>query len=1301
MNASDLLDHLAELGVARRRASAPGTARAQVVGSIEVAEAERSSDTFLRARWWERVGSAATPYLLIADDPRHANRVRALGPTDGRRPIQSVKTELLAHSLRQAARLPALEAVRRVADDVTRIGGDGLTLNGLLTRHTLEYRLKRDSDRWAAATAETAGIRPGDSWRGVIGKLGYALQLLPNRGHLARHKARPVVLIHPKATARHLARVDQQGRPPEGLLLADCEAHGAPYGVLVQGSRFRLFDARSASPASEWLELDLRLLGRDRLPFLTLLGPSSLAEGGFAALRREARNFGVALRDRLDRTIRQKALPALAVGMQEWAQERGVDLADDRQREELERAALTLVFRIVFILFCESTGHLPIGNSTYERASLSSLVREAQDTMPKLSKASAALWGGFVRLVRAMRHGNPAWDVPPYNGALFASADFDGAELLEQLELGDPVFAKVLVSIGQDRETARGADFSTLEIAHVGHTYESLLSLRLSLAKRPLRYDARKDRYVQAGGLGDAEIEVGGLLWQTHQGGRKAGGVYYTPVDIVRHLVTRAVLPAYERHLEEVARIAKDRPDQAAKHLLSFAVVDPACGSAHFLVQVAEVLAERTVRFLAEHPLPAVVDALERLRAGASPGVEIEDMSLLRRLLVKHCVFGVDVSAMGAEVATLSLWLASFVPGLSLSYLGRNVQVGDSLIGVVDTKSVVKPRSLFAEVLEKRLEEATALVRAMVSIDDRTPEEVAASHMADQRATRATAGLKRVFDLWTAQQFGLTSARDHVELHGGALIEGTDPEDGRQLVKGGSRLASKHGVMHWPLRFPQVFSGTQRPGFDVVVGNPPWEQVRIEELSFFAMYRPGIQSLSEAGRATAIAELVRERPDLPEKLRERQEGLKISRRALATGEYSQMGAFPDLYKYFCQRYRSLVHEAGFIGVVLPRTAFNTQGSVVFREWLFTRTATRRIDFLLNRKRWIFDTHPQYSIALVVAERGAPEPGHRVEVAGTATSPAQWTRQSSSGGVHLQATAFGASGETPLLRSQEEADLLARMRVGHRFPHGAGGRWSCFAVQGDFNETNDRRFWRDKTEGSPLWKGESFDQYWPSGAGERLCPMTDKLLKKVRKPRPGSRSLIAASCPLAVRRSAVRTELDRARVAFRDIARSTDSRTIRSCLIPPGVLLTNKAPYLTFVEGDPIAQAACLGLMNSLPFDWQARRFIEINVNFFLLEGLHLPDLDDQGFRAIARAAARLSAVDERFAAFASATGVEYGPLDDAERTRFRVDIDAQVARAWNLTQADLRVIFRDFTESAVTPAYRRALAERLRQLGSR
>ena len=972
MTAHEVIRHLLREGAARPLAvhGAENGPRA-TIGGIELAVLPTSGAAAMRAEWRKSPASATRPCLLLADDAQRPSRLRALGPITHKGPMRSVDAGHLAKALEALADLSPLEAVRRLTADLNRVAGDGLAINGLLTRHTLESRFKGDPVRWSAAGRAVARVPAAPaSWRQTLSALGYGLERLTPRGYLATYDGKPVAVVHPKKTASALARLDPDGRPPEGLLVSDCHERGARWGILAFGGCFRLFDVESPGGTGHWLELDAALLDDERRAFLALLAPASLAEGGLAKLQEEAVNFGVQLHARLDRTIRQEALPALAAGMERWAKEHGLDLKDDARREEMEQAAMTLVFRAVFILFAEAAGHLPMNNESYKKASLSALVTEAHRTKDKLSPASSALWDGFVRLVKAMRAGNPAWDVPAYNGALFAAKDFAGAALLERMELRDPEFGRVLAAVGHDAEQGSGVDFSTLEIAHIGHTYESLLGLRLSLATRPLRYDAKKDRYVSAASPGVAEVKPGGLLWQTHAGGRKAGGVYYTPVEIVRHLVKGAVEPPFKRHLEAVAEKAKTDPEAAAELLLSFAVVDPACGSAHFLVQVADTLAEMTVRFLAERPLPPLLDALERLRSRASPGVACEDAALLRRLIVKHCVFGVDRSEMGVEVATLSLWLASFVPGLSLAYLGRNVVAGDALIGVGDPKPLLDEAPLFREPLRHALDEATAAVRKLAEIDDRTPEEVVASQAADKEAWAATKGIERLFDLWTAEQFGLVGARAHVATHGATVISG---ERRTALARRARELAGRHRFLHWPLAFPQVFSRSS-PGFDAVVGNPPWEEVTVEELSFYGEYRPGITALAEKERREAMDELVRERPELVDRLAERRQQLKDYRQGLAGGDYKPVGGDPDLYKYFCQRYRMLGRFRSHLGVVLPRTAFNARGSRGFREWLYSDCTPHRIDFILNKGRWAFDSTPSYSIALTIAERHPADKG---------------------------------------------------------------------------------------------------------------------------------------------------------------------------------------------------------------------------------------------------------------------------------------------------------------------------------------
>jgi hypothetical protein len=267
------------------------------------------------------------------------------------------------------------------------------------------------------------------------------------------------------------------------------------------------------------------------------------------------------------------------------------------------------------------------------------------------------------------------------------------------------------------------------------------------------------------------------------------------------------------------------------------------------------------------------------------------------------------------------------------------------------------------------------------------------------------------------------------------------------------------------------------------------------------------------------------------------------------------------------------------------------------------------------------------------------------------------------------------------------------------PFPLGEHWRAFALR-EFHETDDKVFWRDATGGWRLWKGESFDQYDPNGAGERRCPPSEAALEKARKPSPGKDSLVAKTVSRADRAAAVAAELGRARLAFRDVTNRTNSRTVIACLVPPQTFLTNTAPYLAFAEGGDRARAAALAVLNSLAFDWQARRFVETHLNFFVLEGLRAPVLDGETYEAIATAAARLSCPDERFADFAAATGIEVGPLTPDQRDALRAEIDARVAHAWKLDAADLETIFADFTLDAVPEPYRRRVRDRLVELAA-
>ena len=155
-----------------------------------------------------------------------------------------------------------------------------------------------------------------------------------------------------------------------------------------------------------------------------------------------------------------------------------------------------------------------------------------------------------------------------------------------------------------------------------------------------------------------------------------------------------------------------------------------------------------------------------------------------------------------------------------------------------------------------------------------------------------------------------------------------------------------------------------------------------------------------------------------------------------------------------------------------------------------------------------------------------------------------------------------------------------------------------------------------------------------------------------------------------------------RVAFRDVSRATDSRTVRVALIPPNVFITNKGPYFLWPRGDERDQAFLLGVLSSIPLDWYARRFVEISVNFFILNPFPIPRprRNDSRWQRTVELSARLACSDERLVSWADSVGVECGPLEAEEKNDMIHELDAVVAHLYGLTEAQLVHVFETFHE---------------------
>ncbi len=507
------------------------------------------------------------------------------------------------------------------------------------------------------------------------------------------------------------------------------------------------------------------------------------------------------------------------------------------------------------------------------------------------------------------------------------------------------------------------------------------------------------------------------------------------------------------------------------------------------------------------------------------------------------------------------------------------------------------------------------------------------------------------------------------------------------------RLDGLH-TFHFPVAFPEVFL-RERPGFDVIVGNPPWEKTQVEEHEFWCRHMPGLRSLTQGERERLYQQLKRERPELVEAYEAEvraQEGLRA---ALMAGPYPGMGAgHPDLYKAFCWRFWNLVCEdGGRIGVVLPRSALAAKGSTAFRQEVFSHAEAVDVTMLLNNRQWFFqDVHPQYTIGLVTVARREVE---RTPVAlrGPYPSLDRYT-----GGVVREPAVFygedirswNDTASLPLLPTDDSVELFAQIRKSPRLDLDDGKSWRARPIQGDLNSTTGKPLMDLKSDECragfwPVFKGESFDIWTPDTGTYYAWADPKQVLPHLQEKRlRGGRNCKSPFSEFDPRllRDPKTLPCLRPRIAFRRISRATDTRTIRVALVPPELVLTDVGPYLLWPRGSAPDEALLLGMMASLVLDWYARRFVETHMDFHIVDPLPIPRplADDPLRRRAIELAGRLAAPDDRFAAWAKEVGVACGPLAADEKDDMIHELDAVVAHLYGLSEKHLVHIFETFHE---------------------
>ncbi|MBU9516596.1 N-6 DNA methylase [Burkholderia multivorans] len=491
----------------------------------------------------------------------------------------------------------------------------------------------------------------------------------------------------------------------------------------------------------------------------------------------------------------------------------------------------------------------------------------------------ADLWQALTITFRALAHGEAALGLPAIGG-LF---DTDQCWHLDAAELENRYLLTAVFELGWFRAdgSLSRVNYRDMGPEELGSVYESLLELVPDLQGLAHAGTAR------LAFVGDELTDA-----STKGNTRKLTGSYYTPDSLVQELITSALEPVIEQTV-------KTNPQRPVEALLELTICDPACGSGHFLLAAARRLADEV--------------ALRRAAAEREGGAPTPlDYRHALRDVVSRCIYGVDKNPMAIQLAKTALWLEAYSPDRPLSFVDHHLRVGDALLGVLDPKVLEHgiPDEAYtvlsgddkatASALKKQnkadlkswraiaggdlLTQAGLAVQAMTveTLDDDTPEHLTAKRQAwataEAEGHRST--FARLADTYVAAFLApkLADTKNVVPLSGylWGVLSGQPAK--AELEDAAQALCRQHAVFHWWLAFPQVAA---RGGFSVMLGNPPWERIKLQEEEFFATRSPLVATARNKAERSQRIEWLREgvllhnvNPDL-----ERAEGLAPPNRA--------------------------------------------------------------------------------------------------------------------------------------------------------------------------------------------------------------------------------------------------------------------------------------------------------------------------------------------------------------------------------------------------------------------------------------
>ena len=767
----------------------------------------------------------------------------------------------------------------------------------------------------------------------------------------------------------HIVGIDQdldqradRRRTPHSLIQDYLNRSEALWGMVTNGAKLRVLrdSARLSKPT--YLEFDIQAMMEgnaygDFAALYRLLHSTRLPQSGMApheCLLESYYNQGIEEGGRVRENLRdgvKSALEVLGTALVQHPENRALRTALSTRLDQVAyyRQLLSFVYRMLFLMVTEER-RLLFSSTDIQRQriydryySISNLRNRAEQYSD--GDTHSDLWIGLAETFRIFRNEESAQGLglSPLNGELFGS---DACKDIEDASCTNEDFLRAMRALSTFNEHGirRRVNYAHLDVEEFGSVYESLLDYR------PV---------VDLGQISSAPPSFQ-LAAGTE---RKQTGSYYTPPELVRELVESALVPVMEERLAT----AKTQEDKE-RTLLDLKVCDPASGSGHFLLAASRRIARELAKVRTDEDEPNPASYRTALRD-----------------VVRHCIYAVDKNPLAVDLCKVALWIESHAVSLPLGFLDHHIKCGDSLIGVMDTSVLAEgmPNEAYKAVTGDNKDAATyyrsrntkerqgerplnlgglssimlSLARdfaAFGDLEERNPDEVHAKESLYNEMRGPESDWwerKTACDLWTYTFFasiqmpgtdGLDSVPTTDDVR--KAVHQPSASNGK-LVGRAVQSSSELGFFHWPLEFPEVFDAG---GFDVVLGNPPWERIKLQEKEFFETRdREIAQAPNKAARDLLIRALPQQNPSLAQEFADAVHAAESSSRFIRGSNRVPLTGRGDIntYSVFAETARTLCNPRGRVGMIVPSgIATDDTTKVFFSNLIDNRSLASLYDF---------------------------------------------------------------------------------------------------------------------------------------------------------------------------------------------------------------------------------------------------------------------------------------------------------------------------------------------------------------------